>query len=392
MTQQPNKQHITTFSSFFLFVVVVVKCEALLIILSACSPLFHDILPGGSIYVMMVMEEKEAFEQEKQGKKYHKVDGDDDSVKGRPPNPFENATLLSRCSFSYAKPLLNIGKSRPIQQADLPDLHPFETSDYNRQLIEDIWERECKNADESVTNNCGRKKRKKNLGRAIFWYYLKSTWWAEVLMAVNMAARIGQAVVLGLLMDQFGRYGDENGGKESDEDHNSGASYFYAILLVVTGFIAFPTKQQQFFETYRKGVQLKLGFVSAIFAKILRLPSNNSITSGHVTNLVSNDVERIMTTSVVLPFLIQGPVVSIVILIVGIHVIGPVFVAGFGLLCILIPIQVFIGKKFAFFRSQVAPLTDKRITMVSQAVSGARVMKMNVSTFLLSFSIDGCVF
>ena len=361
-------------------------------------------------------------------------------------HPIEDASFFSRFTFGYAFPLLKLGLERPIQDEDLPPLHQLESSDYNRRLIESLWEEECKckqndfNDDDTrsgvsetcknfVTkqrkNNTAASSRKKNLGRALFWYYVKSTWWAQCLLAMNMIARICQAVVLGLLMEQFGRY--ETSNYETHDSANSTAAgstnpqnisvqtpgststsiasqgnvqtmYIYALLLVICGLVAFPTKQQQFFETYRKGVQLRLGLIAAIYAKTLRLPSINvgssvnndestlpSFTSsGHVTNLVSNDVERFAQAAVVMPFLLHGPLIAIAILIVGMCMIGPVFAFGYVILFLLLPLQVFLGRRFVYFRSQVASLTDKRVTLVSQAVSGARVMKMNVSAWLSS--------
>jgi hypothetical protein len=86
-----------------------------------------------------------------------------------------------------------------------------------------------------------------NLGRALFWDYLKSTWWAQMLLAANMTSRILQALALGLLMEQFGSH------EQSQESIDAKQGYFSVALLVVCGLIAFPCKQQQFFETYRKG-------------------------------------------------------------------------------------------------------------------------------------------
>ncbi len=314
----------------------------------------------------------------------------------RPSNPFHNLSYLSQCTFSYVWPLLKLGKQRPIQESDLPSLDTKESSVYNRMIIEQIWNEECV------------KKQNKSLGKALFYNYVKNTWWAEILLFVNMIVRIGQAIVLGLLMEQFGKYETRPSSSSSatttenniDENDNVIKSCIYAAIFILCGFIAFPTKQQQFFETYRKGLQLKIGLVAAIYSKVLRLPSITSTStassissSGYVTNLVSNDVDKIVQTSVVLPFLIQGPFIAIIILIVGIIIVGPVFATGFGLLLILVPFQSFLSKRFVYFRSKVASLTDERVTMVSQAVSGVRVMKMNVSFYVFSptFWVNICL-
>jgi len=327
----------------------------------------------------------------------------------RPPDPLESASLWSRCTFSWIYPLLKLGSGsgsgsgsfdnpNPLQEEDLYTLNEAESSAYNRRRIEALWEAE-------VTSG------RRNFARALFWDYIRTTWSAQVYMAINMTARIGQAVALGMLMEQFRI--DENDSGNGDRNDNGDATaaatttkgYLYAGIMVLCGLIAFPSKQQQFFHTYRKGLQIRAGVVAAIYAKTLRLPStapstapsisisssttnncdsnNNTtqVTSGHVINLASNDVERFSMTSVTLTFLLQGPFVAMAILILGMReeIMGPVFAVGYGLLLLLLPLQVYLSRKFVWFRSQIAGMTDARVGIISQAINGARVMKLNVS-------------
>jgi ATP-binding cassette subfamily C (CFTR/MRP) protein 4 len=158
-------------------------------------------------------------------------------------------------------------------------------------------------------------------------------------------------------------------------------------------------------------MQLRVGLVAALYHKTLRLPSisivtdkkdhddddddvpsnkrnktstsstsTSTATSGHITNLASNDVERFLFTSVACQYIFLGPLEAIVILLLGIYTIGPVFGAGYVLLgLVVLPLQFHLSRRFATSRSKVAALTDARITLISQAVSGnaARVVKMN---------------
>jgi len=287
----------------------------------------------------------------------------------RRPDPLLSASILSRLLFTWAYPLLKLGAQRPLEEIDLNDLNNLETSAFNRKKIEDMWQKE-------------KMTKRKNLGRALFWDYLQSTRWAQVLLVINMTARIVQALALGLLMEQFGRFdsADDSEGKDAVSSRSM-QGYLYAGLLVVCGLIAFLSKQQQFFETYRKGIQLRVGMVAAIYSKTLRLPSVGidgvNSSAGRVTNLASNDVERFLRTSVTATFLILAPFCVSIILLVGIYVIGPVFAVGYGLLFLLVPLQLYLGRKFAGFRSKIAAITDDRVSLISQAVSGVRVMKYN---------------
>ena len=134
-----------------------------------------------------------------------------------------------------------------------------------------------------------------------------------------------------------------------------------------------------FFCVSKTSYQLRIALVASIYAKTLRLPSlgGRTVTSGHLTNLASNDVERFLLTAVESNFLLLGPIEAIAILVVGIGVLGPVFAAGYALLLVLVPIQISFGKLFVYYRSRIASITDRRVGLVSQTVTGARVMKMN---------------
>lgn len=128
-------------------------------------------------------------------------------------------------------------------------------------------------------------------------------------------------------------------------------------------------------------MQLRTAAVAAIFSKSLRLSSIHGIhgiPTGQVMNLVSNDVERLLQATLFGSYIIWGPVIGIGSLIAGVQFIGPSFAAGFGLLvCIFVPLQFYLSQKFADLRSKVAILTDTRVTLLSQAVLGVRVMKMS---------------
>ena len=94
-------------------------------------------------------------------------------------------------------------------------------------------------------------------------------------------------------------------------------------------------------------------------------------------NLASNDVERFTMAALFGSYIFWGPVYAIVVLILGILMIGPAFAAGYSLLLFFVPLQFYLSNRFATLRSKIAKITDSRVNLVSQAVAGARVMKMS---------------
>ena len=147
------------------------------------------------------------------------------------------------------------------------------------------------------------------------------------------------------------------------------------------GLVILMEHHHIFFMTWRKGMQMRISCVSSIYAKSLRLSSTHQDTSastGQIMNLVSNDVDRFLLAALFCSYIFWSPVQSIAILAVGWTSIGPAFAAGFALLVFgFVPLQYYLGTKFAEFRSAIAAKTDQRVSIVSQAVHGARVMKMS---------------
>ena len=67
------------------------------------------------------------------------------------------------------------------------------------------------------------------------------------MLAVNMLARIVQTLALGRLLRWF----EEDPLPDSDSIGSTG--FLWASVLILCGMVSFPTKQQQYFETYRVG-------------------------------------------------------------------------------------------------------------------------------------------
>lgn len=274
----------------------------------------------------------------------------------QPPSLLANASFLQRLVFSWPYPLLKVGLERPLGEADLPGILEIDSSSYQRNCFERIWEAEKKRCPE-----------KPNLHRALLVDYFKSTWKVQPLYLINSASTIIQAVALGFLIESF-----ENGTNDG---------YTWAAVLVVCGLILLFEHHHAFFITWRKGMQMRISCVGAIYAKSLRLSSTHQGTSantGRIMNLASNDVDRFLLAALFVNYLFWSPLQSIAILAVGWLTLGPAFAAGFALLVVVfLPFQFYLSNRFAFFRSKIAAITDRRVTFVSQAVHGARVMKMS---------------
>lgn len=245
---------------------------------------------------------------------------------------------------------------RPLEESDLGEVLEVDSSVYNRDYFNRMWENELK-----------KHPKKPSLHRAILRDFLVSIWYVQPMIMLACSARVAQAVVLGLLIDSF----------EGQNDNG----YLWAAIIVGCGVIILFEHHHVFYMTWRKGMQIRVACVAAIHEKSLRLSSTHQDTTasyGRIMNLASNDVERFIMAALFGSYILWAPVEATAILIIGCFILGPAFAAGCALLVVvLVPLQFYLGGKFAFYRSKIAKITDKRVTFVSQAVRGARVMKMS---------------
>ena len=328
----------------------------------------------------------------------------------RPPNHYEKANWISRLIFYWPYQLLQLGLKRPLTESDLPDIVQADTSSYNRRNFTRLWQDEidraqAKKAAASSPSEPGRRRKQHhrvqqpNLHRALLYDFIRSTWYVQPFICLSQMAKIVQAVALGYLIDTFEKSEGTNIGLDDTSEVESietttattirDSGYFWASILVVCGMIIVMEHHHVFFVTWRKGMKYRISAVSAIYAKSLKLSSTytataetkgtNTSATGQIMNLISNDVERFIMACLFGSHLVWVPLTSIVTLAVGWYILKtPAFAIGFLILVgFFVPLQIYLSHSFAYWRSKVASLTDQRVTFVSQAIQGVRVMKMS---------------
>jgi ABC-type multidrug transport system fused ATPase/permease subunit len=342
-------------------------------------------------------------------------------------HPMTDAPVWSRLLFHWPVSLLRLGMQRPLQTGDLWQCLPVDSSACNLALFQQLWQQEqeyCSsrirqqqqqqqqiqqqsnnsNNSSSSNNNISSSSNSKDnikpsLRRALVRDFFVSTWFVQPLMMIASAAKIVQAVALGNLIEYFEHASssstsssnaasaaqDEGEGDSLivEEPYSSTDGYFWATVLVFCGLFVLFEHHHVFFWTWRKGMQIRIACVAAIYEKSLTLSSVDSETSasyGKIMNLASNDVERFLVASLFCSYLFWAPLQALAILVVGSIAIQDAiaFGSGFALLIVFFaPLQFYLSKSFAKHRSTIAAITDRRVQFCSQAVRGARVMKMS---------------
>jgi ATP-binding cassette, subfamily C (CFTR/MRP), member 4 len=301
----------------------------------------------------------------------------------RLPSAYRHASLLSRLFFTWTYPLLKQGLERPLTDADLPDIEDIDSSQTALAHFHKLWQRN--DGSDGGEEELRHRRRPPSLRRAILWDFFTSVWYVQPLMLMAAAAKVVQAWALGRLITVFQVPEDNDGDKSTTatttstttDGSSSSDGYLWAGVLVACALVILFAHHHLFFATWRKGMQIRIACLAAVYDKSLRL-SHHYQGNSNVLNLASNDIERFLMAALFVNYLIWAPLEAIAVLLVGYQFLGMAFVAGFLLLLLVfIPLQFYLGSRFAHYRGQIAALTDRRVNFIGQAVRGARVMKLS---------------
>jgi hypothetical protein len=181
---------------------------------------------------------------------------------GPPSNPLKHASLYSQLTFSWPLPLIRKGMANELQETEIPDIMPDEDSDRNRCRIEAAWNEEKESAQKYG--------RLPSLHRALLKLFFRTLWYIQPAIAVTSAARIGQAVVLGNLMDFF---------QGSVERQNELEGYGLVLVLFLCASVPLLTHHQTYFRTWRMGyVRKSINWISVSILSHRSLPQSQNAT------------------------------------------------------------------------------------------------------------------
>ncbi|XP_072433975.1 ATP-binding cassette sub-family C member 4 isoform X2 [Chiloscyllium punctatum] len=204
---------------------------------------------------------------------------------------------------------------------------------------------------------------------------LKCFWKSYIILGaftfLEETIRVAQPIMLGKVINYF-------------ENYNPGDTEAYKVAFGYAAGISLCTlslailHHLYFFHVQRCGMKLRIAMCHMIYKKALLL-SNVALaktTTGQIVNLLSNDVNKFDQLTIFLHFLWVGPLQAIVVGVLLWQEIGPSCLAGMVILLILMPTQTIFGKLFSELRSKTAILTDNRIRIMNEVISGMRIIKM----------------
>ncbi|GAA6216134.1 multidrug resistance-associated protein 4-like [Lates japonicus] len=278
-------------------------------------------------------------------------------------NPLESAKFLSRVFLCWLTPLLHHGKKRKLEESDMYSILPEDRSEILGEELQRFWDHEVKKATKEL--------RKPKLTRVLIKCYGKSYAAAGLFVFSLEAIKVFQPLLLGKIIMYF-----ENSGQ--DDQGSICMAYGYAAAMSLSTFGLTILQHLYYYHVVRIGMKMRVAMCHMIYRKALGLSSESmgQTTTGQIVNLLSNDVNRFDEITLNLHYLWVGPLQAMVIIVFLWYEIGPSCLAGVAAVVLMLPLQTWFGKLFGIFRSKTAVLTDNRIRIMNEVVSGIKIIKM----------------
>uniref|UniRef100_A0A8C3AM47 Multidrug resistance-associated protein 4 n=1 Tax=Cyclopterus lumpus TaxID=8103 RepID=A0A8C3AM47_CYCLU len=213
--------------------------------------------------------------------------------------------------------------------------------------------------------------KKPKLSRVLIKCYGKSYAAAGIFTFSLEALKVIQPLLLGKVIMYFENY-------DPDDQRSLHMVYSYAAAMSLSTFGLTILQHLYYYRVQRIGMKIRVALCHMIYRKALGLGSESMVhtTTGQIVNLLSNDVNRFDEITLNLHYLWVGPLQAMVIILFLWYEIGLSCLAGVAIIALMMPVQTWFGKLFGIFRSKTAVLTDNRIRIMNEVVSGIRIIKM----------------
>ncbi|PNF15053.1 Multidrug resistance-associated protein 9 [Cryptotermes secundus] len=153
----------------------------------------------------------------------------------------------------------------------------------------------------------------------------------------------------------------------------------YAGALICTALFSIFLAHHSFLACQKIGMRIRIACCSVIYRKILRLSKSaqGKTAAGQIVNLLSNDVNRFDSVTMWLHFVWIMPIQTVVVTYFIWEAVG--WSALIGVLAIFlqtVPVQSYLSKLTSKLRLNIATRTDERVRLMSEIISGIKVIKM----------------
>ncbi|XP_060665712.1 probable multidrug resistance-associated protein lethal(2)03659 [Drosophila nasuta] len=281
-----------------------------------------------------------------------------------PPNPRESANCISALMFCFALPILFKGRKTTLEPSDLYDVLQEHKGDNLGEKVFQAWQDEAKKISERKGRNP-----KNGILRVILKVFGWELVYTGIVIAIlEIGLRVTTPLLLAGLISEFTQHGN---GKSVN-------AQIYGALLVACTVLGVLLIHPYMMHMTHLAMKMRVAVSCAIYRKALRLSRTalGGTTTGQVVNLVSNDLGRFDRALIHLHYLWLGPLELLIASYFMYQQIGVASLYGIAILILYLPLQTYLSRLTSKLRLRTALVTDRRVRMMNEIISGIQVIKM----------------
>ncbi|CAF2103986.1 unnamed protein product [Rotaria magnacalcarata] len=274
------------------------------------------------------------------------------------PNPLLNANKCSRLFQGWVSPL--VSKCRKQGTLDISDLYeptPDCESATMTHKLETQWFAEMK-----------RNPNNPSLIRATIRTMRWEPFLIGLILVPNEIFNILQPILLTFLMKFF----------EPCSAMPAWHAWFLVSAIILTSFFSSILFNYEVYLIDTFALKMRLAYSGLVFRKVLRLSSHafNIISSGEITNLLSNDATKIEMALFFINYLWLSPLQVLVMILLFWYYVKQVALIAIGYTFLLMLVQSIFSRFLLHFRNNILLVTDQRVKIMSEIIKSMRIVKM----------------
>ncbi|XP_039479923.1 probable multidrug resistance-associated protein lethal(2)03659 [Drosophila santomea] len=274
-----------------------------------------------------------------------------------PKNPRERSNFFSAICFWYTIPTFIKGRKVTLGVNDLFRVLKEHKAETLGDKLCTSWQKELKTYEKNAS-----------LLRVLFGVFGQYFVLLGVVLLFLEAILTMQPIFLMELISSFSH----------SSPKSNGMAYVYAGGVILGSALKVILMNPYSFAVTHLGLKIRVGVSSMVYRKSLRLTKTElgEISTGHIMNLVSNDLGRMDTFLQFTHYLWLAPLQTLMVTYFMYQAIGIAAVFGMTFMLLFIPFQMYLGNKISELRLKTALRTDKRMRIMTEIIAGIQVIKM----------------
>ena len=275
--------------------------------------------------------------------------------------PYATASFISRMSFSWIKPLLDLGHKKPLDIDDVPQLVDVHKADHVYHKFRNQLDTECSGS---------------SLAKMLFLIVMKDVLFTGLLMLINSSS----SYVGPYFIDNFVQC------LAKREQFASEGIILACVFLLAK--LAESLSQYHFtFKTVHICIYIRAALTASLYKKGLMLSSlsRQKHTSGEIINYISVDAQRIEEFSWYIHDIWALPLKILMAMVILYQKLGLASLAGVTATVLIMMANYPLVQMQEKYNKKIMEEKDKRMKATSETLRNMRILKLQAweSRFLL---------